>query len=291
MKKFFLNLSLILVMSAVPMAICAQTDEDGTTTTQSSSNAFQTSDITPPKFIGGDAKMFAFLDSVLVVPQSALDENISGRVIVRFFVDKDGNVKSPSIQQGLTPECNAAAIEAVLKMPAWQPAMQNGRSVNGFAYVPVAFKTKQITYDYEPTEAELTYDQYVVPDKKWVLIYLGADKELPEGLPNVPSFTMTIDKKKKRVFQCNASCGEITARWNWTLKNYRLSFSKVELKKKKCRGKNVKVIDGDLVKIFKNTKEFRITKEGYLQIGLKDRNRFVPLATFQVEEPKKKGRR
>lgn len=288
MKKFFLNLSLILVMSAVPMAIYSQTDEDSKSTNQSSGNAFQTSDVTPPKFIGGDAKMFAFLDSVLVVPQSALDANISGRVIVRFFVDKDGNIKSPSVQQGLTPECNAAAIEAVKQMPAWQPATQNGKNVTGFASVPVAFKTKQVTYDYEPTEAELTYDQYVVPDKKWVLIYLGADQELPEGLPNTPYFTMTIDKKKKRVFECNASCGEITARWNWTLKNYRLSFSKVELKKKKCRGKNVKVIDGDLVKIFKETQEFRITKEGYLQIGKKDRNRFLPLATFQVEEPKKK---
>ena len=58
----------------------------------------QTSDVTPPKFKGGEAAMFRFLDSVLIVPQEVADNKISGRVIVRFLVDKDGSIQSPSIR-------------------------------------------------------------------------------------------------------------------------------------------------------------------------------------------------
>ena len=277
MKRFFLCLSLFVAMSALSMATYAQNE----------GAAFQSNDITPPKYIGGDEEMFAFLDSVLVVPQSALEDNVSGRVIVRFFVDKDGNIKSPSVQQGLTPDCNRAAIEAVKKMTRWEPATQNGKSVTGFASVPVSFKTKQVVYEYEPTEAELTYDTYVLPDKKWVLVKIG-DKNCPDNLPNTPYFIMTTDKKKKRIVEGNASCGDFTARWNWNMKNYRLTFSKVELKKKKCKGKDTKVIDGDVINVLKKTKVFRIAKDGSLMVGYKEKNRFIPLATFQSEPLKKK---
>ena len=231
--------------------------------------------------------MFAFLDSVLIVPQSAIDNNVSGRVIVHFFVDKEGNIKGPSVQQGLTPECNDAAIEAVKKMPLWIPAQQNGKSVNGFASVPISFKTKQLKYDYKPSSEELTYEQYVLTDKRWKLIQLES-KDIPENVPHQPYFIITVDKKKRRVLEGNASCADFAARYNWNMKNWKLTFSKIEVSKKKCKGKKEKVIDGDVLSVFKNTKEYRITKEGYLQIGREEKNRFVPLATFESEPLKKK---
>ena len=77
----------------------------------------QTSDVTPPKFKGGEAAMFRFLDSVLIVPQEVADNKISGRVIVRFLVDKDGSIQSPSIQRSLSPDCDKAALEAVSTHP------------------------------------------------------------------------------------------------------------------------------------------------------------------------------
>lgn len=285
MKKFFLHLGFFLLATVVTLPLIAQ--ETNTKAKSDHGVVFSPSEIIPPKYADGEEAMFAFLDSVLVVPQSAIDNNISGRVIVRFFVDKEGNIKSPSIQQGLTPECNEAAIEAVKKMPLWIPAQQNGKSVNGFASVPVSFKTRQVTYEYEPTQDELTYEQYVLTDKKWKMIELNG-KEIPENVPQQPYFILTVDKKKKRVLSGNASCADFVARYNWNMKNWKLSFSKVEVSKKKCKGKKVKVIDGDVINVFKNTKEYRITKEGNLQIGREEKNRFVPLATFEPEPLKKK---
>lgn len=284
MKKLFLNLGFILLGAVV--SLCAYSQND-TVKNSNNSSIFNPSDITPPQYVGGEEAMFAFLDSVLVVPQSAIDNNVSGRVIVHFFVDKEGNIKGPSVQQGLTPECNDAAIEAVKKMPLWIPAQQNGKSVNGFASVPISFKTKQLKYDYKPSSEELTYEQYVLTDKKWKLIQLES-KDIPESVPHQPYFIITVDKKKRRVLEGNASCADFAARYNWNMKNWKLTFSKIEVSKKKCKGKKVKVIDGDVLSAFKNTKEYRITKEGYLQIGREEKNRFVPLATFESEPLKKK---
>ncbi|PID94680.1 MAG: hypothetical protein CSA89_01225 [Bacteroidales bacterium] len=280
MRKIF-RTSLVFIMTIVASTLFAQNNEG-----DSNGTVFSSSQIIPPKYNGGEQEMYRFIDSVLVVPQSAIDNGVSGRVIVRFFVDKEGNIKSPNIQQGLTPECNQAAIEAVKKMPLWLPATQNGKAVTGFAIVPVSFKVQKVTYDYEPTQAELTYEQYVLPNKKWKLIKLN-NKDLPDNLPNQPYFVMSVNKRRRRVVEGNASCAKFSARYNWNLKRWRLTFSKIEKKKKKCKSKKVTVIDSQVLNVLKKTKEFRITKEGYLEIGRKEKNRFVSFATFESEPLKK----
>ena len=99
MKKLFLNLGFILLGAAV--SLCAYSQND-TVENSNNSSIFNPSDITPPQYVGGEEAMFAFLDSVLVVPQSAIDNNVSGRVIVHFFVDKEGNIKDAFVDTGTT---------------------------------------------------------------------------------------------------------------------------------------------------------------------------------------------
>jgi TonB family protein len=272
----------VLIMLSYSAVIFAQEPENQDSTANNKAS-FGYGQVVPPKFPTGEAAMYRFLDSVLVVPQSAIDNNESGRVIIRFFVDTEGNIKAPSVQQGLTPDCNMAALEAIKQMPKWIPAKQNNRNVTGFASVPVSFKTKQVTYDYIPSQEELDYEPYVLEEKKWILEEINGEP-VPDNVPEVPYFILTKDKKNKKIVEGNASCADFTAKYQWTQKRFRLSFNtkKMEMKKKKCKSKKVKVIDGDFIEVLKDTKEYRI-KGSKLLLGKIERDRFVPMATFRYE--------
>ena len=242
----------------------------------------QTSDVTPPKFKGGEAAMFRFLDSVLIVPQEVADNKISGRVIVRFLVDKDGSIQSPSIQRSLSPDCDKAALEAVSMMPAWLPARQNGSNITGFAFVPVSFNTQKIYYKYAPSKAELLYKQHELINKRWKLIEIN-NRPIPTNLAEQPYFVMSIDNRNKRVVEGNASCAKFRARYHWNMRHWRLTFSKIEATVKKCEDPEIIVIDNTVFTLLKKTREYRITEDGQLKIGRVHKGVFVPLATFEPE--------
>jgi TonB family protein len=284
MKKSTFILGLMLMGCSFVQLSAQNSGQDSTSS--KTGKVFSASQVVSPLYEGGDDAMYKFIDSALVVPQSAIDNNISGRVIVRFFVDTEGNIKAPSVQQGLTSDCNNAALEVVKQMPKWIPAQQNGKSVTGFASVPVIFRTKQIVYEYEQTQAEMDYEAYQLEGKKWVLVEING-KPIPENVPEIPYFTISMDKKKKRTLTGNASCADFIGKYQWSQKNWRLSFAKIEPAKKRCKSKKIKVIDGEFLSVLKNTKEYRIINN-QLQIGKIERDRFTPLAVFDFELIKKR---
>ncbi|KGN81118.1 hypothetical protein HW49_04370 [Porphyromonadaceae bacterium COT-184 OH4590] len=242
----------------------------------------QTSGVVPPSFIGGDKAMFKFIDSVLIIPNSIVENNISGRVIVRLFVDKNGKVQNPTIQQSLNYECDNAALDAVRKMPAWKPAQHNGSNVTGFAFVPVSFEAQKVYYKYTPSKAELLYQQHVLTNKKWKLIEIK-NNPIPTNIAEQPYFVMSKDKKNRRIVEGNASCAAFKAKYNWNMRRWRISFNNIETNAKKCTDKDVLVIDNTVLTILKKTTEYRITEDGYLKIGREEKGVFVPLATFEPE--------
>ncbi|MDR3326523.1 MAG: META domain-containing protein [Prevotellaceae bacterium] len=284
MRKSTFILGLML-MGCFFVRLSAQ-DSGQDNTDSKTGKVFSSGQVVSPQYEGGEDAMYRFIDSVLVVPQSATDNNVSGRVIVRFFVGTGGEIKAPSVQQGLTPDCNNAALEVVKQMPKWIPAQQNGKNVTGFASVPVIFRTRQIVYEYEQTQAEADYEAYQLENKKWVLVEING-KPIPENVPEIPYFTISMDKKKKRTLTGNASCADFIGKYQWNQKNWKLSFAKVEPTKKRCKSKKVKVIDGEFLSVIKNTREYRIINN-QLKIGKMERDRFVSLAVFDFELIKKK---
>lgn len=49
-------------------------------------------------------------------------EGVTGRLIVRFVVEKDGQITNVTIKSGLSPIADKAAIDIIHKMPPWIPA-------------------------------------------------------------------------------------------------------------------------------------------------------------------------
>ena len=96
-----------------------------------------------PQFRGGEAAMMKFITDNLKYPVIASENNIQGRVFIRFVVNKDGKVSDVQVQRGLDASCDREAVRVVSMMPAWIPGMQNGRAVPVYFTLPILFKLQR----------------------------------------------------------------------------------------------------------------------------------------------------
>ena len=94
------------------------------------------------EFPGGTKALLSFIAENLKYPQKAIDEQIEGRVIVQFVIDKTGKVSSPEVIRGVTSELDQAALDIVSALPDWKPGEQDGQKVNVKYTLPVVFKLK-----------------------------------------------------------------------------------------------------------------------------------------------------
>ncbi|GGB18885.1 energy transducer TonB [Puia dinghuensis] len=92
-------------------------------------------------FPGGMQAWVRFLNKTLRYPEDALNNEISGKVMVRFIVDKEGNVSDVEAVSG--PETGGLreeAVRVIKKSGKWIPALQNGRYVKAYRMQPVGFE-------------------------------------------------------------------------------------------------------------------------------------------------------
>ncbi len=98
---------------------------------------------TMPKFRGGDLLNFrAWVQSRVKYPMEALEQGISGRVVVAFVVECDGSVGAVEVLQAPDKSLAAEVVRVIESVPAgsWAPGMQQGEPVRVKYIVPVDFK-------------------------------------------------------------------------------------------------------------------------------------------------------
>lgn len=93
-------------------------------------------------FPGGAGAIERYIQNKLRYPESAIDRGISGKVVIRFVVNAQGNVSEASVTKGIPDcrECEEEALRVIKSMPAWTPAMQDGKAVSVFFSIPINFK-------------------------------------------------------------------------------------------------------------------------------------------------------
>lgn len=94
----------------------------------------------PPQFPGGDVELMKYLNGNIKYPAVAAENGIQGQVVLRFVVDKDGNISNIEVLKTLDASCDREAIRVVKSMPRWIPGKQNGRNVPVYFTLPVRFK-------------------------------------------------------------------------------------------------------------------------------------------------------
>ena len=93
-----------------------------------------------PTFNGGDADAFVkYVQANLQYPQSALENNESGKVTVNFVVDANGKIQNAKVVKGVSAALDAEALRVINSAPAWTPAKQGGQNVPVTYSIPVTF--------------------------------------------------------------------------------------------------------------------------------------------------------
>ncbi|MBV8250998.1 MAG: TonB family protein [Chitinophaga sp.] len=96
----------------------------------------------PAIFPGGENALEAFLIKNLKYPKTAIDNKISGTVMVHFTVDANGKITNARTTTGkpqISKELDEEALRVVNSMPNWLPAEQNHKGVSSEIALPITF--------------------------------------------------------------------------------------------------------------------------------------------------------
>jgi len=96
-----------------------------------------------PEFPGGPAALQKYLADHIKYPPQAREDNIQGRVVVQFVVDKDGSVTNIEMKRDIGGGCGKEAVRVVGGMPKWKAGKQNGQAVKVLYILPVTFKLQE----------------------------------------------------------------------------------------------------------------------------------------------------
>jgi protein TonB len=97
----------------------------------------------PPVFPGGDGALMKFINENIRYPEEAINNNVSGRVVLRFVVSTDGSVKRIEVIKGVDPLLDGEAIRVISLLPKWKPGKNNGNPASVWFSVPVNFTLKR----------------------------------------------------------------------------------------------------------------------------------------------------
>jgi len=93
-----------------------------------------------PVFTGGDQEILNFIGKNTTYPKEAKENNITGKVIVKFIVEKDCTVSSAEILKSVNPLLDAEALRVVSSLPKFEkPAKKDGKIVRVYYMVPITF--------------------------------------------------------------------------------------------------------------------------------------------------------
>ena len=93
-----------------------------------------------PQFPGGEQALLKYLSTNIRYPIIAQENGVQGKVIVRFVVNKSGEVENAVVFKAVDESLDAEALRVIKKLPDWIPAEQNGEKVSVYYTLPITFK-------------------------------------------------------------------------------------------------------------------------------------------------------
>ena len=135
-----------------------------------------------PQFPGGVAAQVEYFKKNLRYPAEAKKAGTQGRVVVQFFVNKDGSISNVKVLRGVDPALDAEAVRLVNSMPKWKPGMQKGKAVTVKYTVPVLFKLDAVDEKVAQKNLTLIMKGTSAADYADVLILVDGREVTPEIL-------------------------------------------------------------------------------------------------------------
>ena len=105
-------------------------------------------DTIPPSFPGGVSAFFNFLNKNIRYPQMALENEVEGRVVVRFTVMPDSTISSIIVLRDIGAGCQQEAVRVLKFMPKWIPATSKGKPIAMDYILSIKFKCEVVKEQY-----------------------------------------------------------------------------------------------------------------------------------------------
>ncbi len=93
----------------------------------------------PPKYKGGEKKMYKFIGKNIEYPKQARKKGVSGRVFMSFVIEVDGSISNVKIVHGIEQSCDNEAKRVIESFPKWKPAKIDGIPVRVQYNLPIKF--------------------------------------------------------------------------------------------------------------------------------------------------------
>lgn len=94
-----------------------------------------------PTFNGGNpsTEFYKYIMANLKYPELAVQNNISGRVIVKFVINSRGKLVKAEVIRGVHPDLDNEALRVINSSPRWEAGIQSGRRVSVTFVFPISF--------------------------------------------------------------------------------------------------------------------------------------------------------
>jgi protein TonB len=93
-----------------------------------------------PEPFGGMAAFGKFLGKALRFPPQAQDAGVSGRVLMSFVIEKNGEISNIHVEREAGYGFDQEAVRVLKLAKAWKPGMQNGQPVRVRYSIPINFQ-------------------------------------------------------------------------------------------------------------------------------------------------------
>ena len=151
-----------------------------------------------PEFPGGTVALLSLIQQNIKYPEEAKEQEIQGRVIVQFTIEKDGSVTDVKVVKSVHPLVDEQVVRAVSAMPAWKPGMHEGKPVRVIYSVPFRFRLQA-----PPKDIILVQYAKGQNGKKDVTCTLTSQKKLTEQEQASVIEMKDLDSKLKEVSKKN----------------------------------------------------------------------------------------
>jgi protein TonB len=93
-----------------------------------------------PQYPGGEVELMNYIAKNLKYPESAIQNKIQGKVIIRFLITEKGEIEKVEVVRPLYPACDQEAVRIVKSLSKFTPGKQNGKNTKVWYTIPIIFK-------------------------------------------------------------------------------------------------------------------------------------------------------
>lgn len=90
-----------------------------------------------PEFPGGKELLFAFISKNFHYSDEMKENEINGKAIASFVIEKDGSISDIKVVRGIGFGTENEIIRVLKSMPKWNPGIQNGKKVRCSFMIPI----------------------------------------------------------------------------------------------------------------------------------------------------------